>query len=101
MYRWLQNSLACLFCLMGIGLASIQPSLIAAPPSSVYPDDSDTAETQLRSASANVKDKQWAEAAEIYLKVMQTFGTKAIRLPDEERVDKDFIEETRRWVNLK
>ena len=101
MYRWLQNSLACLFCLMGIGLASIQPSLIAAPPSSVYPDDSDTAETQLRSASANVKDKQWLEAAEIYLKVMQTFGTKAIRLPDEERVDKDFIEETRRWVNLK
>ncbi len=75
--------------------------LFAAPPSSVYPDDSDAAETQIRSAQANVRDKQWAEAAEIYRVVLSTFGDKAIRLPDEYRRDKDFVGESRRWVNVR
>ena len=101
----LKHGLAWRFCVLRLIVAGL--SLVAtdtaqaAPPSSVYPDDSDMAETMLRSARANEADKQWAEAADIYTKVLQEYGSRTIRLPDEARSEKAFLEETRRWVNLR
>lgn len=93
----------CLFRLFVLSWAMLASTSIvqAAPPSSVYPDDSDMAETMLRTARANEADKQWAEAADIYTKVLQEFGARTIRLPDEVRSEKAFLEESRRWVNLR
>ena len=96
MKAWLQ-SLVWWFCLMGIGVATSS----AAPPSSVYPDDSDAAETQLRAAAANVGDRQWSEAADLYRDILKSYGTKSIRMADKDRQEMPFIEETRRWVNLR
>ncbi|RLT08756.1 MAG: hypothetical protein DWI24_10490, partial [Planctomycetota bacterium] len=93
MKAWLQ-SLVWWFCLMGIGVATSS----AAPPSSVYPDDSDAAETQLRAAAANVGDRQWSEAADLYRDILKSYGTKSIRMADKDRQEMPFIEETRRWV---
>lgn len=87
------------FCLAAILTPQMQAG--AAPPSSVYPDDSDSAESLIRSAQANVRDEQWAEAAEIYRNVLTQYGEKAIRLPDGYRADRDFFEESRRWVNMR
>ncbi len=49
-----------------------------------YPDFSDTADAQLRNAAGLVRDKQWAEAVEIYQRVIQQFGEKVAKLPKED-----------------
>jgi outer membrane protein assembly factor BamB/tetratricopeptide (TPR) repeat protein len=46
-----------------------------------YPDFSDTADALLRNATGHERDKQWAEAIEIYQRVIQQFGDKVARLP--------------------
>jgi len=46
-----------------------------------YPDFSDTADALLRNAAGHVRDRQWAEAIEIYLRVIQQYGDKVARLP--------------------
>lgn len=89
------------WCLLSIAFAAMPGAVLAAPPSSVYPDDSDTGESMIRSAQANMRDKQWAEASDIYRRAMKDYGDKAIRLPDEFRTDRDFVQESRRWVNLR
>lgn len=53
-----------------------------------YPDFSDTADALLRNASSHVRDGQWAEAVEIYQKVIQQYGDKVAKLPkDDEASD--------------
>lgn len=52
-----------------------------------YPDFSDTADALLRNAASHVRDKQWAEAIEIYQRVVQQYGDKVARLPREDEAD--------------
>ena len=49
-----------------------------------YPDFSDTADALLRNAAGHVRDGQWAEAIEIYQRVVQQYGEKVARLPKAE-----------------
>lgn len=49
-----------------------------------YPDFSDTADALLRNAASHARDKQWAEAVEIYQKVIQQFGDKVAKLPKDD-----------------
>jgi cellulose synthase operon protein C len=49
-----------------------------------YPDFSDTADALLRNATSHVRDKQWAEAIEIYQRVIQQYGDKVARLPKDD-----------------
>ena len=44
-----------------------------------YPDFSDTADALLRNAASHARDGQWAEAVEIYQRVIQQFGDKVAR----------------------
>lgn len=97
MKTWLK-SLACCFCLC---ICLKTPMARCAEPSAVYPDDSDMAETLLRTATANEVDKQWSEAGEIYRKVLAEFGDRAIRVPEESRREKNFVTETNRWVSVR
>ncbi len=48
-----------------------------------YPDFSDTADALLRNAAGHVRDHQWAEAIDIYQRVIQQYGDKVARLPRE------------------
>lgn len=52
-----------------------------------YPDFSDTADTLLRNATSHVRDGQWAEAVEIYQRVIQQYGDKVARLPKEDAAE--------------
>lgn len=97
MKTWLK-SLACCFCLC---ICLKTPAAPGAEPSAVYPNDSDMAETLLRTATANEADKQWSEAGEIYRKVLAEFGDRAIRAPEESRREKNFLTETNRWVSVR
>lgn len=49
-----------------------------------YPDFSDTADALLRNAAGHARDRQWAEAIEIYQRVIQQFGEKVARLPKDD-----------------
>jgi outer membrane protein assembly factor BamB len=49
-----------------------------------YPDFSDTADALLRNAAGHVRDGQWAEAVEIYQRVIQQFGDKVAKLPKDD-----------------
>ena len=49
-----------------------------------YPDFSDTADALLRNADSHARDGQWAEAVEIYQRVIQQFGDKVARLPKDD-----------------
>lgn len=49
-----------------------------------YPDFSDTADALLRNAASHGRDKQWAEAIEIYQRVIQQYGEKVARLPKDD-----------------
>jgi len=49
-----------------------------------YPDTSSVADALLRNASAHVRDGQWAEAIDIYRRVIDQFGDILARLPNEE-----------------
>jgi outer membrane protein assembly factor BamB/tetratricopeptide (TPR) repeat protein len=46
-----------------------------------YADFSDTADALLRNAASHVHDGQWAEAVEIYQRVIQQYGDKVARIP--------------------
>src|SRR4051812_21686851 len=53
-----------------------------------YPDFSDTADALLRNAAGHARDGQWAEAVDIYQRVIQQFGDKVAKLPkDDEASD--------------
>jgi len=52
--------------------------------SKFYPDFSDTADALLRNAAGHARDGQWAEAVEIYQRVIQQFGDKVARLPKDD-----------------
>ncbi len=75
------------------------PAQEGLTPSSVYPDDSDAAESMLRSASAFIRDRQWQEAADMYQKIIAQYGDRAVRIPDTVRVDARYQGQTRRWYN--
>lgn len=94
--RLLHISCFCCFSLFFAGLL-----IEAAPPSPVYPNDSDVAESMMRAASAYVRDKQWSDAVEIYQKITAEHGEKAVRIPETLRTDTSYLEESRRWFNLR
>jgi outer membrane protein assembly factor BamB/tetratricopeptide (TPR) repeat protein len=53
-----------------------------------YPDFSDTADALLRNAASHARDGQWAEAVDIYQRVILQFGDKVAKLPrDDEASD--------------
>ncbi|MFO0909278.1 MAG: PQQ-binding-like beta-propeller repeat protein [Isosphaeraceae bacterium] len=52
--------------------------------STFYADFSDTADALLRNAANHVREKQWAEAIDIYQRVIQQFGDKVAKLPRDE-----------------
>ena len=49
-----------------------------------YPDFSDTADALLRNAASHAREGQWAEAVDIYQRVIQQFGDKVARLPKDD-----------------
>ncbi|WP_406696671.1 PQQ-binding-like beta-propeller repeat protein [Singulisphaera sp. Ch08] len=49
-----------------------------------YPDFSDTADALLRNASSHARDGQWAEAIDIYQRVIQQYGDKVAKLPNDD-----------------
>jgi outer membrane protein assembly factor BamB/tetratricopeptide (TPR) repeat protein len=49
-----------------------------------YPDFSDTADALLRNAASHARDGQWAEAVDIYQRVVQQFGDKVAKLPKDD-----------------
>ena len=51
--------------------------------SKFYPDSSDPAETLLRNAASHARDGQWAEAIGIYQRVIDQYGDKVAKLPQE------------------
>ncbi len=65
-----------------------------------YPDFSDTADALLRNAASHARDGQWAEAVDIYQRVIQQFGDKVARLPKEEP-DGDRTNESVLYVDLR
>ncbi len=77
---WL--SPAFLGLLVVIGLATTAAGQgEARGPSRFYPDSSDTAESLLRNAAGQVANRQWAEAIEIYQRVIERFGDKLAKIP--------------------
>jgi outer membrane protein assembly factor BamB/tetratricopeptide (TPR) repeat protein len=52
--------------------------------SKFYPDSSDTAEALLRNAAGHARDGQWAEAIEIYQRIIDQYGDKVGKIPREE-----------------
>src|SRR3954467_7794335 len=70
------------------GLLVLAPMSFGQAPartgSKFYPDFSDTADALLRNASGHARDGQWAEAVEIYQRVIQQFGDKVAKLPKED-----------------
>jgi outer membrane protein assembly factor BamB/tetratricopeptide (TPR) repeat protein len=53
-------------------------------PSKFYPDSSDPAEKVLRNAAGHAHDRQWAEAVELYQRVIDQFPGKVAKVPKEE-----------------
>jgi len=49
-----------------------------------YPDFSDTADALLRNAASHAREGQWAEAVDLYQRVIQQFGDKVARLPKDD-----------------
>ena len=49
--------------------------------SKFYPDSSDPADTLLRNAAGHARDRQWAEAIDMYQRIVQQYGDKVARLP--------------------
>ena len=78
-------TLAIIACLL-IPLAPC-PTLAQGPnrtATKFYPDFSDTADALLRNAASHARDGQWAEAIEIYQRVIQQFGDKVAKLPKDD-----------------
>ena len=74
--------------LLGFGLALSGHAVWAQAPNRTttkfYPDFSDTADALLRNAASHARDGQWAEAVEIYQRVIQQFGDKVAKLPKDD-----------------
>jgi outer membrane protein assembly factor BamB/tetratricopeptide (TPR) repeat protein len=78
------------FSFVGWGFLAALLIIIAAPsvapaqrpnrPIRFYPDDSDTADALLRNAASHARDGQWAEAVEIYQRVIEQYGEKVVKL---------------------
>src|SRR3954452_2892665 len=66
----------------------------------IYPDFSDTADALLRNAASHARDRQWAEAIDIYQRVIQQFGDKVAKLPKEDEAN-DRIGESVLYVDLR
>src|SRR4051794_19576124 len=67
--------------------SSPSPTFAQAPnrnATKFYPDFSDTADALLRNAASHARDGQWAEAVEIYQRVIQQYGDKVARLPKDD-----------------
>ena len=75
--------LATLFLFVGVG-GEARSQNNARTATKFYPDFSDTADAQLRNAAGLVRDKQWAEAVDIYQRVIQQFGEKVAKLPKDD-----------------
>ncbi|MDR3635330.1 MAG: hypothetical protein P4L84_16115, partial [Isosphaeraceae bacterium] len=74
------------FVILG-GLIAPAPSGAQAPArtaSKFYPDFSDTADALLRNAAGHARDRQWAEAIDIYQRVIQQYGEKVAKLPKDD-----------------
>ena len=48
------------------------------------PDSSEEAERKLRNAATHARDHQWAEAIEIYQRVIDQYGDKVVKRPKDE-----------------
>ncbi|WZO96479.1 PQQ-binding-like beta-propeller repeat protein [Isosphaeraceae bacterium EP7] len=73
--------LAVVSAMIGMHAAAQEPHR-AGPP--FRADTSHSATTLLRSAASHAKDAHWAEAIDIYLKVIQQFGDKMAELPKDD-----------------
>jgi outer membrane protein assembly factor BamB/tetratricopeptide (TPR) repeat protein len=69
--------------LIGLCAAPARGQAPARPSSKFYPDSSDQAERFLRSAASHVRERQWAEAIDLYQRVIEQFGDKVAKLPKE------------------
>jgi outer membrane protein assembly factor BamB/tetratricopeptide (TPR) repeat protein len=79
---WPAGGLLALFVAAGWpALAVAQPPGAARPGTTFYPDSSYTAETLLRNAANHVRDGQWAEAIELYLRVIDQHGDGLAQVP--------------------
>ncbi|MBV8486677.1 MAG: PQQ-binding-like beta-propeller repeat protein [Planctomycetaceae bacterium] len=78
-------------CFAGAGHAMAQASHHSA--SKFYPDSSDTAEALLRNAAGHVRDGQWAEAIEIYERIIDQYSDKVAKLPraEDAKGEDDFV----------
>lgn len=58
-----------------------------------YPDSSDTAEALLRNAAGHARDGQWAEAIEIYQRIIDQYSDKVAKFPraEDPRGEDDFV----------
>ncbi len=67
------------------GLAQVTSTVLGQGPnhgaSKFYPDSSEKAETLLRNAGSLAQDGQWAEANEIYQRIIDQYGDKVAKLP--------------------
>src|SRR6516225_10214814 len=70
--------------LLGVSVESARGQFPNHSPSKFYPDSSDPAEKVLRNAAGHARDKQWAEAVELYQRVIDQFGGKVTKVPKEE-----------------
>ena len=83
--------------LLSLGLSPGETALAQAPnrvPPKFVPDSSDPAANLLRIAAEHAKGKKWAEALQMYQRVIDQFGNKVAALPSEEQdVDRsgDFV----------
>ncbi len=61
--------------------------------SKFYPDSSDTAEALLRNAAGHARDGQWAEAIEIFQRIIDQYSDKVAKLPraEDPKGDDDFV----------
>ena len=67
-----------------------------------YCDSSDTADALLRNATSHVRDRQWAEAVDIYQRVIHQFGEKVAKLPREDGgADGDATNDSVLYVDLR
>ncbi len=74
------SSLVCALLSGGSAFGQVNPRAATK----FYSDSSDTADALLRNAASHVRDRQWAEAVDIYQRVIQQFGEKVAKLPKDD-----------------
>jgi len=85
-----------------VGTLLVAGPLLAQPRTATkfYPDFSDMSDALLRNASSHIRDGQWAEAIEIYQRVIQQYGDKVAKLPNEDPAS-DRTGESMLYVDLR